>query len=216
MTDALIVIGGGSYSTTITELAESCGFKVTAYLEDDVGKIGTIIDGLPVRGPVLSALTELPTSTSVAVAIGNNDARLAWIHKARSLGLATPPLISPRSLVSPKATISEAVYLHPGSHVWTHATLGLGTILSPNATVAHHTALEDGCFVSTGANVGASITVEDCSFFGIGSTTSTGVGRIATHTLVGAGAVVIRDTHAFGVYAGCPATLIRRQHPCGS
>lgn len=205
----IVIIGAGSYATTIAELAESCGYRVLGYLDDDPTKARAGLDGIPVCGPIDSAMNRLESGCSIAVAIGNNAIRLKWLYAVRAAGHSTPRLISPSALVSPKASVADAVYMHPGSHVWTHAKLGLGTILSPNATVAHHTVLGDGCFVSTGANVGASIAVGECAMFGIGSTVSTGVSCIAPHTLVGAGTVVIRDTIPHGVYGGAPARLLR-------
>ena len=105
--------------------------------------------------------------------------------------------------------MGDAVYVHPGAHVWTQAKLGFGSIVSPAATVAHHTELGEGCFVSSGARVAASIAVGRAAFFGIGSVTSTGISSVGEHTLVGAGAVVIRDTEPYGVYVGSPARLLR-------
>ncbi len=207
----IAIIGAGSYAATIAELASTCGYVTTQYLDDDCAKNGSRLDGAPIHSPIAAGLADLPSDCSVAVAIGNNDVRLFWLERARALGLDTPSLISPMSLVSPKASIGEAVYLHPGCQVWTHATLGNGTILSPHATVAHHTQLGEGCFVSTGANVGASITVDAGCMFGIGSVVSTGVSHVSSHTLVGAGATVIRNTEPYGVYVGNPARLIRTQ-----
>ncbi|GAA4907404.1 hypothetical protein GCM10025789_28630 [Tessaracoccus lubricantis] len=209
----LTIIGAGSYASTIVELAESCGYSVDALLDDDPVKVGSDIDGIRVDGPIAAALERLPDGASVAVAIGHNDTRLKWLMECRHRGLTTPHLISPHAVVSPRADIGDAVYLHPGCHVWSHASLALGTILSPHATVAHHTSLAASCFVSSGANVGASITVGEASMFGMASAVSTGVRHVSPHTLVGAGAVVIRDTEPYGVYVGNPARLLRVQTP---
>lgn len=209
----MVIIGAGTYGSVIRELAESCGYGVVGFLDDDAAKWGTDLDGLPVSGPISSALDDAAADLAVAVAIGNNTARLAWLLAAQLRGREIPCLLSPWAIVSPSAQIGDAVYLHPGSHVWTQARIGLGSILSPHATVAHHTVLGQACFVSTGANVGASINVGEGALFGIGSTTSTGVRLVGAHTLVGAGAVIIRDTTDFGVYVGSPGRLIKVQKP---
>lgn len=207
----LTIFGAGTYAEPIRELAESCGYVVTRYLDDDPQRIAAGLDGIPTVGPISDALPRLPSGTSVAVAIGNNDVRLRLLRQARELGLKTPALVSPLAMVSRSAAIEEAVYLHPGCHVWSQASVGYGTILSPAATVAHHTTLGAGCFVSTGAHVGASISVGGRTMIGIGATVSTGVTTIGDHSLIGAGAVVIRDTERHGVYVGNPARIIRAQ-----
>lgn len=205
----IAIVGAGSYASTIAELAESCGYRVVRFLDDDAVKHRSILDDKPVSYPIDQSLAELSRECAIAVAIGDNDARLRWITRSKELGHPIPALISPYAVVSPRATIHEGVYLHPGCHVWTHAQLAEGTILSPHATVAHHTRLGPACFVSTGANVGASIAVGESCMFGIGSTVSTGVASVGAHTLVGAGTVVIRDTVPYGIYAGTPARLLR-------
>ncbi|MGO1383681.1 MAG: hypothetical protein ACTHU1_02665 [Arachnia sp.] len=213
LTRDIVILGAGTYGPVIGELAESCGYQVVRYLDDDPSRFGAVLEGVPVNGPIASGVEALPPGSAVAVAIGNNDARLRWLREGQDRGLEVPSLVSPSAVVSPTAVLAEGVYLHPGCHVWTHAKLGAGTILSPHATVAHHTKLGDSCFVSTGANVGASITVGGQSMFGIGSTISTGVKNVAHHTFVGAGATIIRDTEPFGVYVGSPGRLIKVNPP---
>ncbi len=205
----MAVIGAGSYGTVIAELAESCGYRVALFLDDDLAKHGTHLDGVPVLGPIEAALGSLPPSLAVSVAIGDNDTRLLWLKRAKNRGHQVPALVSPQALVSESATVEEGAYLHPGCHVWTQARVGFGSILSPQASVAHHTVLGAGCFVSMGANVGASIRVGESAFFGIGSVTSTGVQTVAGHSLIGAGAVIIRDTQPHGVYVGSPGRCIK-------
>jgi UDP-perosamine 4-acetyltransferase len=158
--------------------------------------------------PIRENLAMLPLNVSVAVAIGANEVRRDYLNMAQGFGLRTPPLISPHAVISSSATVEEACFVHVGCHVWTAAMIGYGSILSPHATVAHHTRLGTACFVSTGAHVGASIIVEEEVLSGIGATVSTGVARLGRGCLVGAGAVVIRDTKPDGVYVGNPARLI--------
>lgn len=213
MARPLIVLGAGTYASVVTELAASCGFETMRYLDDSQELDGTDLEGIPVQSPILTHLpdkAEISPETAFAVAIGSNPARLAWLQLLQKRQLDIPTLISPLAYISPTASIADGCIIHHNSSVWTGAAIGLGTILSPHATVAHHTSLAEGCFVSSAANVGASIEVSECAMFGMGSTTSTGVKTIAPHSLIGAGATVVRDTEAYGVYAGTPARLLRK------
>lgn len=204
----MVIIGAGQYGTVIAELAEQCGYRIELFLDDSANKHGGCLDGTSISVPVADHLRSISDDTSVAVALGNNEARLRWLHEAKRLGYRTPSLISPRATVSPTAIIEEAVYLHSQSHIWSKVHVGFGSIISPNSTVGHHTVLGKGCFVASGADLGGAISVGDEAFFGLGSVTSTGVKNIATGTTVGAGAVIIRDTAARGVYVGSPGRRI--------
>jgi len=205
----IAIIGAGSYGRVIAELAEICGFTVISYLDDSETKVDQALGGIPINVPITASLEQFPANMSVAVAIGNNQARLRYLRQAQNLGFQTPSLISPQAVISPSAKVEDACILHVGCHVWTDAVIGYGSILSPHATVAHHTTLGRACFVSTGANVGASVSVGDGVTVGISASISTGVKQLGNGSLVGAGAVVIRDTETNGVYVGNPAKLIR-------
>jgi UDP-perosamine 4-acetyltransferase len=180
-----------------------------AWLDDDADKIGSRVLDLPVDGPIEAALGRLPETVPVLVSLGDNGLRLRWLRRARLLGHPTPALVSPSAEVSARAAIGEACYVHAFSLVWTGASIGFGTILDPRSTVLHDTALGQGCFVGSGAVIGGAVDVGERAFFGLGSVVSTTVSRIGAGTMVGAGAVVIRDTEPGGVYVGCPARRVR-------
>lgn len=204
----IVIVGAGTYGAVIAELAVQCGYVVRMFLDDNEAS-WTSQGTFPISGPVDSELRKLPAGSSIAVALGNNEVRTQLLNRAQTLRLKTPSLVSPTATVSPSATIEEAVFLHHGCHVWTQAHIGFGSILSVGATVAHHTVLGEGCFVSTAANVGASIVVGAHAMFGMNSTTSTGVRSIGARGIVGAGAVIVRDTEPGGIYVGSPGKLIR-------
>lgn len=212
MTD-LTVVGAGGNASPIAELAESCGFTVVRYLDDDATKAGTAVEGVPIEGPIESGLAGLPSGSAVAVSFGNNAARARVLTTARDLGLALPALVSPLAVISPTATYEDAVCIHPLSQVWSHSHLGFGTVLHPHSTVAHHVTTGSACFLATGVNLGGTITIGDLAMFGTGSTVSSSVATIGENTFVGAGAVVIRDTEPNGVYVGNPARLLCHQEP---
>lgn len=132
MTD-LTIVGAGGNASPIAELAESCGFRVVRYLDDDPAKAGAVIEGVPVEGPIDSGLAKLPSGSAVAVSFGNSAARAKVLATARDLGLALPALVSPLAVISPTATYDDAVCIHPLSQVWSHSHLGFGTVLHPRS-----------------------------------------------------------------------------------
>lgn len=79
--------------------------------------------------------------------------------------------------------ISQAAYLCTGNHDWSDVGMGykLGEIT-----------VEDGAWVGTHAIVCPGLTV-------------------ATHSIVSAGAVLTRSTEPYGIYAGNPATFLKKR-----
>ena len=84
-------------------------------------------------------------------------------------------------------------------------------MISVGANISHHTNINDGCFFSFGTNVGASINIKELAYLGIGATLVTGMSILGRNTLIGAGAVVLKDVPDNAVMVGVPAKLLRYQ-----
>ena len=82
-------------------------------------------------------------------------------------------------------------------------------MISMGVNIAHHTILSKGVFLSTGNNIGASLLLEDNVYCGMSVTIVTGVKKIGKNSLIGAGAVVLKDVDSNSIMAGIPAKLLR-------
>jgi len=204
----IIIVGAGSYSETVIELAEACGFQPIALYDDDEAKIGCELFGIRIAGSVDDMLKSPINGRYFAAAIGSNSARRRILTKIRSLGGITPSLVHPRATISPSAALNHGVLVQSGSVVWTRVTVENDCILSPNTVIAHHSLIQEGCLISTLASVGSSVIVEQDTFIGMGATIMTGVQRVGRGSIVGAGAVVIHDVPPGAVVAGVPAKPI--------
>jgi acetyltransferase-like isoleucine patch superfamily enzyme len=107
--------------------------------------------------------------------------------------------------------IDEPVYILPGTSIMPYTSISKDVMISMGVKIAHHTIIKEGCFFSQGTNIGASIVVEQLAYIGIAATLMTGVKRIGRNSLVGAGAVVIRDVPDNVVVAGVPAKVLRNK-----
>jgi acetyltransferase-like isoleucine patch superfamily enzyme len=64
-------------------------------------------------------------------------------------------------------------------------------------------------FFSYGVNVGASINLERNVFCGAGSTIMTGVKNVGKNSLIGAGALVVKDLPDYAIVVGNPAKILK-------
>lgn len=165
--------------------------------------------GCPILGGFSSLSTNEIQNKNFIVAIGNNKLRMDIMSKINKLGGKTPSLIHPTVTISPSAKIGKGVYIQANAYIWTKVKINDFCIISPSVTVAHHSIIGKGCLISTNSAVGASIIIEDEVFIGMGSTIVTGLNKIGSNSIIGAGAVVLKNVEPNSVYVGVPAKKIR-------
>lgn len=209
--ESIYIIGAGTYGEVMQELADECGYVVEAFFDDNYDRHGEFLNGIIIEKAFVNLEKDFVSGKKFIVAIGNNKVRQEMMDRIISLDGLLPSIIHPSAIISQSAQIGEGSYIQANVVVWSYTTIGKYNIISPNVVVAHHTTTGEACLISTLSGVGASIIIEDRVFIGMGSTIVTGVKTIKADSLVGAGAVVIRDIDITGVYAGVPAKKITKK-----
>ncbi len=207
--DKAIIVGAGTYGQVYAEYINDSGmYDLMGFLDDDKGKHNKSYLNKPVLGSV-SLLSSLEDKEKIAVfvPIGNNDIRLRILKQAENLGYLTPSYIHSAVQIHSSVIIGKSVYILPSTSIMPHTRIEDYVMISMGVNIAHHTIIGKGSFLSQGVNVGASIHIGEKSFLGIASTIMTGIKEIGRNTVVGAGAVVIRDLPDNVVAAGVPAKI---------
>lgn len=209
MDKGVYIIGAGTYGEAMCELADILDYSVIGFYDEDEKKLGLSIMDYPVLGKFSELNDKEISKNNYIVAIGNNVARFKIMTKINNSGGYTPTLIHPTATISPSAEIGNGVYIQAHAYIWTKVKINDFCIISPNVVVAHHSIIGKACLISTLAGVGASINIEDKVFVGMGCTIVTGMHIVGENSVIGAGAVVLKDVDKNSVYAGVPAKKIR-------
>lgn len=207
----VVVIGAGTYGEVyLSYLRESSKFKVVGFLDDNPDLVGKLINNVPVLGTtdILAQCKDMEVA-GVIVPIGNTSTRVRLFEKAKRLGLCTPNYIHPQAIVSNDAQIGDGVYILPNTVIMPHVVIHDYVMISVGVNVIHHAVLQKGVFLSNGVNLGAGVTVDECAYVGMGATVMTGVKSIGRYSMIGAGAVVIRDVPEATTVAGVPAKPLK-------
>lgn len=205
----LYILGAGTYGEVIFELAETVGYRVVGFYDDDPALIGTEVMGKKVIGPFSNFTKSNIIGKNFAVAIGNNKIRFQIMQNILNNYGLLPTLIHPKANICPSTTIGKGVYIHAGACIWTKAEIGNFTFISPNTVIAHHTKVGKACLISTLCAVGAGVNIKNFVMFGFGTTVITGVKNIGENVMSGGGTVIIKDVEDNSVIVGNPARKIR-------
>ena len=206
-----VIIGAGTYGEVYLAYLQEASIEVVGFLDDNISLQGLTINGVPVLGTIslLETLKDSCDVEAVYCPIGNNKLRVKFLKYAKQLGYKIPNYIHPSVNISPNVIIGEGVYILLGSSVMPYTTIKDYVMISMNVGLAHHSILDEGVFLSTGCNFGASIHAKKYAYCGISSTIMTGVKELGENSLIGAGAVVIKDVPDNAVVAGVPAKIIK-------
>lgn len=147
--NSLLIIGAGSFSPEVEELAGLLGYTDIAFLDDNPSTaysspvIGTMADIAALRSQYDTAI----------VALGNNNTRMKYHQILKDCGYNIPILIHPTAYVSPTAEIAPGCVIRAKVVVSRDVKLGEATILNVGALIDHHVEIGYGCHILMGAVV---------------------------------------------------------------
>jgi len=153
---SLLIVGAGSFSPEVEELALSLRYDDIAFLDDNPSGaycspiIGTTADIGMLRSKYDTAI----------VALGNNEARIKYHKMLKNCGYIIPTLIHPTAYVSPTASIASGCIIRAMTVVSRDVKIGEATILNVGTLIDHHVEIGDGCHILMGAVLRNKVKVE--------------------------------------------------------
>jgi sugar O-acyltransferase (sialic acid O-acetyltransferase NeuD family) len=187
----------------IDALRASGAGEVAGVLDDDPGREGSDVLGVPVKGDVAEVTLARFGVERAVIAIGSNPARAAM---ARRLGprLAWVKAVHPTAYVSPGVRLGAGSVVFAGAVVQPDTVIGEHAILNTMCSVDHDGAIGDFAHVGPGARLAGNVRIGEGAFLGVGSCVIPGrlVGAWST---VGAGGVVVTDIPGGVTAKGVPA-----------
>lgn len=121
--------------------------------------------------------------------------------------------LKPMSVIHPSAWVDTSAYIAPGAQILAMAAIsaevviGSQTIINTNATIDHETQVGDGCHIMPAATVTGCVTIGNFCTIGSNATILPRI-SLSPHTIVGAGAVVTKNTPPNITVVGMPAKNI--------
>ena len=201
----LIIIGASGHGRVIADIALKMNVYKNIYFIDDNEDIKESM-GIEVIGNSKSISKHI-NKFDMFVAIGNNTTREKVQTSLLEAGAQIPALIHPNAIIAEKVIIGAGTAVMAGAIINSLSIIGQGCIINTGATIDHDNKIDDFVHISPGVHTAGTVTVGRGTWLGIGAVVSNNI-NITGNCIIGAGAVVIRDIMAQGIYIGVPASKL--------
>lgn len=205
-----VIIGAGTYGQVYAEYLKE-EYEIKGFFDSNPKLKGRQVSGYPVLGCVshIEKYMEDHDGTNIFIPLGDNDRRVELLERFENLGYNLPSFIHKSVSLSENVVLGKSIYILPSTSIMPYTNIGDYTMISMGVNIAHHVDIAKGCFFSQGCNVGASIKIDKYAYFGMAVAVMTGVKKIGTGSLMGVGAVIIRNVPARAVMVGNPGKVLK-------
>jgi sugar O-acyltransferase (sialic acid O-acetyltransferase NeuD family) len=202
----LVIIGVGGFGREVLWLVERINkveptWDILGFVDDNESVQHSIIDSYPVLGNC-DWLRNQKDEIYAICAIGASKVRKNVIQKLCAIRYAT--IIDPSVIMSDKISIGMGCILCAGTIITVGISLGSHTIVNLDCTIGHDAVLNDFVTLYPSVNISGNTILEECVEMGTGAQIIQGI-SICKDTIVGAGAVVVKNITETGTYIGVPA-----------
>ena len=146
---SLLIVGAGSFSTEVKELAQLLGYDDIVFLDDDPAQAYCV----PVVGTTADIKALRSRYDLAIVALGDNANRIKFHHELKRYGYRIPVLVHPTAYISPDAELSPGCIIRTNVVVSSFAKVGEASILNVGSLIDHHVTIGAGCHILMGAVV---------------------------------------------------------------
>ena len=128
-----------------------------------------------------------------------NKVRAEKYRKAKALGYEMASYVSSRCSFLTETPVGENCFILEDNTIQPFVKIGDNVTLWSGNHIGHDSVIEDHCFITSHVVVSGHVHVHPYCFIGVNATLRNSI-TIAPETLVGAGAVIMKDTIEKGVY----------------
>tara|TARA_R110000868_G_scaffold153644_9_gene379163 strand:- start:10183 stop:10812 length:630 start_codon:yes stop_codon:yes gene_type:complete len=200
----VIFIGSGGHALPLIEAAKLLNLSIKGFITNSETSPYSDIEILG-SNDVASKFS--PKEYDLVLAIGSvdqNSKRESIAQFFYKLGFTFRSIIDPRAIVSNNAELKEGVQVMAGAYIGPGCIVGKNSIINTRSIVEHQSQIEDYSHIAPGAIICGNARIGRNVFVGAGSTVIQGL-KIDSDVLVAAGSVVVNDLKAGLQVKGIPA-----------
>ncbi|HET9706120.1 MAG TPA: acetyltransferase [Vicinamibacterales bacterium] len=200
----VVIFGTASFAELVHEyLNRDSGYDVVAFTVHRANISEPRFRGLPVVAFEGIAAAYPPASHQMFVAVGYkqvNQVRAAIYTEAKAKGYTLLTYVSPRC-TNMAASIGDNCFVFEDNTLQPFVTVGNNVILWSGNHIGHHSTIGDHCYITSHVVVSGHCRIGAYCFLGVNSTLRDSL-TIAERCVIGAGALIMKDTRPKEVYLG--------------
>ncbi len=205
----IVIIGAGGFGREVAWLIEDINklsqeWNILGFVDDDETLLGKNVNKYKVIGNLEWLKKQ---ELYVVCAIGNPIVKKNVLENLRESKNIYPILIHPSVICSDSVQIDEGAIICAGNIITVDIKIGKHVIINLDCTIGHDAVLGDYTTILPSSNISGNVITEECVSIGTGSAIIQGV-TIGKNSIVGAGAVVIKNIPCNSTAVGVPAKPI--------
>ncbi len=212
-TTKLVIVGDRPFA----EVAYECftydsEYEVVAFSVENEYLDKQVLFGLPVVPFEELEQYYAPEHHKIYVAVVYtqlNRLRARLLKESEAKGYAPASYISSRAFVWRNCKIGEHCFIFEDNTVQPFVTIGKNVVLWSGNHIGHHSVIRDNVFISSHVVVSGLCEVGENCFMGVNSCVGDRI-SVARDCIIGAGAVIVKNTEPGKVYVGNPGKPIEK------
>lgn len=199
----LVIFGTGDIARLAHHyFSTDSAYQVAAFIVDRAYRSGDEFLGLPLADAEHAVQRFPPSEHDAFVALSYarmNRLRAEKYGLLKAAGYRLATYVSSRCSYLAQTPPGENCFILEDNTIQPFVTIGHNVTLWSGNHIGHDSIIRDHCFISSHVVVSGHVEVGERCFIGVNATLRNSI-RIAPETLIGAGAIIMKDTKPKGVY----------------
>ena len=205
----LYIIGTGSQARYVIDICQTHKIKglIDIMNQENIGKI---INDIKVICLLDDIIKHVPVNenTDVIVAFGDNKKKEEIVEKLLKLGYNFATVISNNSYISKFAKIGKGCIICQNVTIQPNAIICNHVIVHAGSVIEHDNVLEDFSNIAPGVKFGGCVEIGKGAYVYTGAVIIPKI-KVGKYSVVGAGAVVLKNVDEYSTVVGVPAKKIK-------
>jgi sugar O-acyltransferase (sialic acid O-acetyltransferase NeuD family) len=200
------ILGAGGHASETFCWARRAGYQVVHCYDSFKIEPGTLLIG----GYQCAVSNKIKPDLEYIIGVGDPQTKLKILAAAGPVSLAEA-IVDPSAILGEDIIIGRGSIIAPNSIITTDVVIGECATINSVVTIAHNSRIGDLFNAAPGVNISGNVTIGNRVTVGTNSAIREKI-HVTDDVIIGMGAIVTKNLNTPGVYVGCPARKMKKEH----